>query len=97
VLLAAAAAFVGETWPAAPSALTWGAMAFQTVAVTFASYLVWFWLMRRYPATQLSSFTLLTPIAGLLAGALLLGDAVTPRLLAALLAVVTGLWLVNRR
>ena len=92
-----AAGLAGEAWPTALSWTTLGAMAFQTVVITFASYLLWFGLMRRYPATQLSSFTLLTPIAGLLAGALLLGEAVTPRLLAALLAVVAGLWLVNRR
>lgn len=96
-LLAVAAGLAGETWPTALSWTTLGAMAFQTVVITFASYLLWFGLMRRYPATQLSSFTLLTPIAGLLAGTLLLDEAVTPRLLAALLAVVAGLWLVNRR
>ena len=28
----------------------------QTVIVAFASFLVWFWLIARYPATRLSSF-----------------------------------------
>jgi drug/metabolite transporter (DMT)-like permease len=37
------------------------------VVVSFASYLVWFWLMRHYPATRVSAFTLLTPLFGLLA------------------------------
>jgi drug/metabolite transporter (DMT)-like permease len=71
-------------------------LAFQTVIVTFASYLVWFWLVRHYPATRLASFTLLTPIFGLLAGALLLHEPLTPRLLVALAAVALGIALVNR-
>ncbi|OYU74685.1 MAG: EamA family transporter, partial [Burkholderiales bacterium PBB5] len=76
VLLVAGSLAVGERWPlptqlgAQPLAL----MAFQTVVVTFASYLVWFWLVRHYPATQVASFTLLTPLAGLLAGVGLLGE-----------------------
>ena len=38
--------------------------------VTFASYLLWFWLVRHYPATRLASFTLLTPVFGLLLDAI---------------------------
>jgi drug/metabolite transporter (DMT)-like permease len=40
---------------------------------------------------------LLTPLFGLLAGALLLGEPVTTRLVVALLAVSAGIMLVNRR
>jgi drug/metabolite transporter (DMT)-like permease len=86
----------GETLRAAPTAASLGPLAFQTVVVTFASYLVWFWLVRHYPATRISAFTLLTPIFGLLAGVLLLGEPVTARLLVALAAVVAGIALVNR-
>ena len=73
-----------------------GPLAFQTIVVTFASYLTWFWLIRHYPATRLSAFTLLTPVFGLLFGALLLGEPVTARLLVALAAVAGGIALVNR-
>jgi drug/metabolite transporter (DMT)-like permease len=72
------------------------ALAFQVVIVCFASYLLWFWLMRHYPATQLSAFTLLTPILGLLAGVVLMGDPLTLRLIAALVAVSVGIALVHR-
>jgi drug/metabolite transporter (DMT)-like permease len=71
-------------------------LAFQVVAITFASYLLWFWLMRHYPATRLASFTLLTPVFGLLPGALLLGEPITLRLQIALAAVALGIVLVNR-
>ncbi len=84
-----------ETWPAQLGAPAAAALAFQSVVVTFASYLVWFWLIRHYPATRISAFTLLTPVFGLLAGVALLGDPLTPRLLAALAAVCAGIALVS--
>lgn len=95
--LAVAAAFAGPAWPATLSPLAWGSMAFQVVIVTFASFLLWFWLVRHYPATKLASFTLLTPVFGLVLGALLLGEPITARLVVALAAVACGIVLVNRR
>ncbi|HJV72216.1 DMT family transporter [Ideonella sp.] len=97
LLLGAASQLAGEAWPAAASPLAWAALAFQTVIVTFASYLLWFWLIRHYPATQISSFTLLTPIFGLAAGVGLLGEPLTLRLVLALAAVSGGIALVSRR
>ena len=70
-------------------------MAFQIVIVTFASYLMWFWLVRHYPATRVAAFTLLTPLFGLLAGVGLLGEPLTTRILVALVAVCGGIALVN--
>jgi drug/metabolite transporter (DMT)-like permease len=96
VALALAALLAAEPWPRRVGALSWAALGFQTVIVTFASYLVWFWLIRHYPATRISAFTLLTPVFGLLAGVLLLGDRVTLRLVLALIAVSFGIALVNR-
>jgi drug/metabolite transporter (DMT)-like permease len=97
LLLAVAAPVAGESWPAQWSNLSIASLVFQTVIVTFASYLVWFWLVRHYPATRVAAFTLLTPVAGLAAGVLLLGEPLTLRLGLALCAVVVGLVLVNRR
>ena len=96
LLLSLAAPLAGETWPLRWSALSLGSLAFQTVIVTFASYLTWFWLMRHYPATRISAFVLLTPVFGLAAGVTLLGEPLTLRLVVALAAVVLGLALVNR-
>ena len=97
LLLGAASWLAGEQWPVAASTRAWSALAFQTVIVTFASYLLWFWLVRHYPATQISSYTLLTPVFGLAAGAGWLGEPITPRLVLALAAVVAGIALVSRR
>jgi drug/metabolite transporter (DMT)-like permease len=95
VVLGLLAQAAGErlAWPSLP--LTWLALGFQTVIVTFASYLVWFWLVRHYPATRLAAFTLLTPLFGLLAGVLLLDEPLTVRLAAALVAVCVGIGVVN--
>lgn len=94
--LLAASTAVGEPWPVQLSATSLWSLAFQTVVVSFASYLAWFWLLRHYPATRLSAFTLLTPMFGLLAGVALLAEPVTPRLLLALAGVSLGIALVNR-
>jgi len=97
VALTAAALLQGVPLPVALSPLAWGSMLFQTVVVSFASYLLWFWLVRHYPATRLAAFTLLTPVFGLLLGAALLSEPITARLVIAVVAVAAGIVLVNRR
>ena len=94
--LGLASVAAGEAWPARLTGASLWPLAFQTVVITFASYLVWFWLVRHYPATRISAFTLLTPVFGLLAGVGLLGEPLTLRLGVALAAVCAGIALVNR-
>jgi drug/metabolite transporter (DMT)-like permease len=95
-VLFVASVAAGEAMPALTAAGT-ASMLFQSVLVAFASYLVWFWLLRHYPATRVSSFTFLTPVSGLVFGVLLLSEPVTGRLLLALAGIALGIWLVNRR
>jgi drug/metabolite transporter (DMT)-like permease len=71
------------------------AFAYQCAVVAFASYLAWFWLLRRYLAARLSVFSFLTPIFGVMAGVLLLGEPLTATFLVAALLVGAGLVLVN--
>jgi len=94
--LCAASLATGTPWAEHLSPLAWASLAFQMVVVSFASYLLWFWLVRHYQATKLASFTLLTPVFGLLLGALLLGEPITARLLIALVAVAIGIVMVTR-
>jgi hypothetical protein len=54
------------------------------------------WRRAALSATQLSAFTLLTPIFGLLAGVLLMADPLTLRLVTALVGVSVGIALVHR-
>jgi drug/metabolite transporter (DMT)-like permease len=93
--LTAASVVSSEIWPQSLSLKVSLLMLFQVGVVTFGSYLAWFWLVRHYPATRVSAFTLLTPLFGLLAGVLLLGDPLTARLLVALATVCAGIALVN--
>ncbi|MFU2488626.1 DMT family transporter [Thauera sp. WH-1] len=95
-LLLLAAVALGEPGVFAPGALVVGSLAFQTVMVAGISFLVWFWLVRQYPATRLSSFSFMTPVMGVLAGGLLLGEPLTPAVFAALLLVGAGIWVANR-
>lgn len=97
VLLGIGALWQGEAWPQSLSLMAATSLAYQTVIVVFASYLLWFWLVRHYPATRLAAFTLLTPVFGLLMGVLLLSEPLTLRLLLALAGVAVGMVLVNRK
>ena len=78
------------------SAPVLGAFAYTVVVVAFASYVAWFWLVRNYPPTRISAFTFLSPVFGVVAGSLMLGEAFTPSLAAALALIAFGIFLVNR-
>ena len=88
---------LGEVWVwhFSPFAIT--SLLLQTTIGAFATYLVWMWMLGRYPATQMSTFVFLTPLFALLLGALWLDEAVTPGLLGALCTVALGIMLVNRK
>ena len=87
---------LGEPGIVALTPLVLACLAYQIVVVAFASYLAWFWLVAHYPAGRLAAFSFLTPLFGVLAGALLLSEKVTAALAIALALVAAGIWLVNR-
>ena len=76
--------------------LATGALVFQAVFVVAFTYLVWFWLVRRYPASGLSSFAFLTPAFSVLMGGLILGEPLSMRLFLALAMIAIGIIIVNR-
>lgn len=94
VLLALAAIF-GEEFHIPLTPFVIGAMAFQILAVASVSYLAWFWMMTRYPVSRLSAFSFLTPVFGVLCGAIYLDEPLTLSLLLALVLVAFGIYLVN--
>jgi drug/metabolite transporter (DMT)-like permease len=96
VLLAALAVGSGEPGVTRLTGLIAAAVSYQVVIHAFASYLAWFWLLTRYPATQLHAYTFWTPLFGVLAGWLLLSDPITPALVVAMACVALGIYLVNR-
>lgn len=80
-----------------PSALATWSLVFQAVVIVAFTFLLWFWLMRRYPASGLASFAFLTPAFGVLLGALILDEPLSWRIFAALVLIGAGLVIVNRR
>ena len=95
-LLVAASLLVGEPAPGLLSGPVMLSFAYTVVVVAFASYVAWFWLLTRHSASAVSTFTFLTPIFGAMAGAALLEEPLTPRLLMALALVTAGIYLVSR-
>lgn len=88
---------LGEPWSLSYSTQAWASIGVQTIIGAFASYLTWMWLLRHYPATQMSTFTFLTPLFALVLGVVLLGEPLTWRLVVALLGVAAGIVLVSRK
>lgn len=87
---------VGELHVPDASRLAWASLLYQGAVIAFASYLTFFWLIARYPAGRVAAFSFLSPLIGVVAGWLLLGDPLTPTLLIGLVCVCIGLRLVNR-
>ena len=87
----------GEPWQLNYSLGAWSSIALQSIVGAFASYLIWMWLLRHYPATRMASFTFLTPVFALIFGVGFLGEALSLRLVLSLSGVAVGIWLVNKR
>ena len=95
-LLGLGALFFGERITALPSAVALGAFAYQTIYIVSITFTIWFVLVVRYSAARLSVFTFLTPLFGVAAGHLVLGEPLTPAFAVAVALVAAGLLLVNR-
>jgi drug/metabolite transporter (DMT)-like permease len=94
VLLALAAILErGHAVHATPMAMA--SIAYEAVIVAFASYLTWFWLLKRYVTSQLSAFSFLTPLFGVGFGVVLLGESFSARSMIASVPVLMGIVLVN--
>lgn len=86
----------GEGMAAVPRPLAVGSMLYQTVWVVCVTFVIWFALIVRYSASRLSAFTFLSPLLGVAAGHVVMGDPITPAFAIAVVLVITGLILVNR-
>jgi drug/metabolite transporter (DMT)-like permease len=92
-----ASLLIGERGEVIVAPVLVASLIYQGAIVTFASYLVWFWLLTRYLAARLSVFTFLTPLFGVITGVLLLHEPLTATFVAAAILVGAGIYLVNRR
>lgn len=89
-----AALLLGERI-AEPPAESWWALAYQTVWIGGVTFLLWFRLLLRYPASLMQAGTSLTPLFGVLGAALILGEPLTAPFGLAVLLAVAGLVLLN--
>ena len=94
-IVALGALVFGERITAMPSVVALGSLAYQTIVVG-TSFSLWFALIVKFSASRLSAFTFLTPLFGVAAGHLVLGEPLTPAFALAVLLVAAGLVLVNR-
>ena len=97
IVLPPASYLLGESGVTNLSPLILVCLIYQSVIVAFASYLIWFWLITHYPVSKLSSYHFFTPVFGVGFGVMLLSEPLTLALLAGLILVATGIYIVNKK
>ena len=78
-----------------PTPLVWISLAYQTFIMSFVSLLVWFWLLRHYLASRLGVLTFLTPVIGVVLGAVLLGEPLEAQFIVGAAVVLLGITTVS--
>jgi len=98
-LLIASWLIEGPQWHSIPAAgwEGWGALLFQGVVIAIFTYWIWYNMMRRYPVNQVMPFTLLLPMIGVAAGAIMRHEPVTWQMIVGGLATVAGVGIIVLR
>ncbi|OYR15969.1 multidrug resistance efflux transporter family protein [Brucella grignonensis] len=79
-----------------PDVLSVLSFLFQSMFVVAVTYPLWFWMVRRYPASKLSNFAFLTPAFGVLLSGVLLNEHLGWKIFVALALIGLGLVIINR-
>ncbi|CAD5110039.1 DMT family transporter [Zestomonas carbonaria] len=95
LLLLGYAAAVGQLGPLRWTPISIGSVLMQGVVVSFLSYLTWFWLLRRYLASNMAVFSFMTPLFGVTFGVLILDEPLSLNFIAGSLLVLLGITLVS--
>ncbi|HZF33752.1 MAG TPA: DMT family transporter [Candidatus Angelobacter sp.] len=74
----------------------WGALAVVFLLGYLLAYSAWYQVLGRFRVDQVTPFILLMPVAGVITGALALGEHVSARVLAGGAIILVGLWIVVR-
>ncbi len=85
----------GQVGQVSMTGVAWASLLFQGIVVSFASYLVWFWLLRRYLASSLSVFSFMTPLFGVSAGILVLRERADVFFAVGAVLVLAGILIVS--
>jgi O-acetylserine/cysteine efflux transporter len=74
-----------------PNLSLWACLAYNVLGASLLGYGGWSWLLRHHPASQVAPFTLLVPVFGLGACAVLLQEVIEPVTWAGIALVFAGL------
>ncbi|HJT13105.1 MAG TPA: EamA family transporter [Dongiaceae bacterium] len=98
-LLIASWLIEGPQWQQIPEAslVGWGALLFQAVVIAIFTYWIWYNMMRRYPVNQVMPFTMLMPLIGVAAGAIMRGEPITWQMIVGGLATIAGVGIIVLR
>jgi drug/metabolite transporter (DMT)-like permease len=91
-----ASRLIGEPGIVALTPIALTSLLYQGVVISFASFLIWFWLLTRYLAARLSVFSFLSPLFGIAASVAVLSEPLRPAFVGAVVLVGIGIYLVNR-
>lgn len=90
VLLTTAATLMGEGH-IEPTGILFAQLAFQAFVVSFFSFLIWFYLLTQYKASQLGVFSFMTPLIGVVLGYVILNEPLTQAFMLGSAGVLTGI------
>ena len=74
-----------------------GIFSFQVIVVVALGFLLWFWALSIYPASDMASFGLLAPAFGVFFGWLIFDEEITVIFVIALVLISAGIVLINRK
>jgi drug/metabolite transporter (DMT)-like permease len=98
ILLLPAMALIDRPWALPmPGPGTWGAILGLAMLSTALAYVIFFRIVVVSGAQNAMLVTFLTPVTGILLGALFLGESIAPRMLAGLLLIIAGLAAIDGR
>lgn len=73
----------------------WASLAFHGIVVAFLAFLLWFWLLTRYKASQLGILSFMTPLFGVLLGSWWLDEKIEPNFIVGSGGIIVGILLVS--
>ena len=94
VIMAATVARGG--WPSA-GWQSWSAVLYLAGITTILGYIGWYWALAKGGIARIGTIQFFQPVSGLVLAALLLGERMTPPLLAASVVILAGVWIAQRR
>ena len=83
-------------WPSA-GWLSWSAVIYLASVTTILGFIGWYWALAKGGIARIGTIQFFQPVSGLILAALLLGECMTPALLAASVVILAGVWIAQRR